>query len=455
LMSNAILNHLKSVKCSELASTDILRIKPTDSLASVVSSLLSRKLVSAPIEDENGDTVGIFDVNELISFLVLTSGVFKRAEAEFTTFYVGSAQDTTSAKAVANSRSSTVVAVMNAAYYSSYLVRIDPNDLVSSKLEHFSEGVHRAPLTDANRKLVGWLAQLDIVGEILKAVRSNDACRQMAQKSLEFYRLGHQPKIFTVTTKHSLGDVVEMFNDYQFAAFPLVDENGRLIGNFSMTNVLVLWTEYYDIGNALANNAHEFLHKTSPLSMNPVTAAYSDTLEDILIRMIDRHVHRLWIVDDKGQPVGIVSMSDVLKLVRKFVESGDATNGNSDVNVTSVASIYAIDGRAVGVQNDKVVMLRDAMNDNRAQITIERVKSNVVLKTYDNKFISVDEHHRVHLTDKMSPHALFTLVQSETGAVAFQDHTGAFLEPRGNDVVSQAHGAQRAFQSQWWRLRKL
>jgi hypothetical protein len=40
-------------------------------------------------------------------------------------------------------------------------------------------------------------------------------------------------------------------------------------------------------------------------------------------------------------------------------------------------------------------------------------------------------------------------------SVAFQDHTGAFLAPRGDDVVSQAHGAPRAFQSQWWKLRKL
>jgi CBS-domain-containing membrane protein len=240
-MTNAILNHLKSVRCSTLASNDVIRIKPTDSLEQVVTSLLANKLVSAPIVDKDDLVVGIFDVNELISFLVLTSGVFKRAEGEFTTYYVGSAFDTTSPKAIVSSRSSTVMAVMDAAYYSSYLVPIDPAEHVSSKLEHFSEGVHRAPLT-VERRLAGWLSQVDIVTEILKAVRCNESCRHMAQKSLEFFGLGKQAKIFTVSSRHSLGDVVEMFNDYQLAAFPVVEENGALGGNFSMTNVLALWT---------------------------------------------------------------------------------------------------------------------------------------------------------------------------------------------------------------------
>jgi CBS domain-containing protein len=101
--------------------------------------------------------------------------------------------------------------------------------------------------------------------------------------------------------------------------------------------------------------------------MQPMTAQYGDSVESAIARMIDKRVHRLWIVDGGNKPVGIVSMSDILKLVRKYNDSSDAstpqryvtalrvhsvlTSCCSDARATLLVSIYAIDGRAVGVSD--------------------------------------------------------------------------------------------------------
>lgn len=57
----------------------------------------------------------------------------------------------------------------------------------------------------------------------------------------------------------------------------------------------------------------------------PVTAQRSETLVTTITRMIDRQVHRLWIVDKNDKPVGVVSMTDMCKVIRDYTEAGSST----------------------------------------------------------------------------------------------------------------------------------
>jgi signal-transduction protein with cAMP-binding, CBS, and nucleotidyltransferase domain len=44
-------------------------------------------------------------------------------------------------------------------------------------------------------------------------------------------------------------------------------------------------------------------------------------LADVINRLIEKQVHRLWIVDDHCKPVGVVSMTDICKLIRDHVDA--------------------------------------------------------------------------------------------------------------------------------------
>ncbi len=39
------------------------------------------------------------------------------------------------------------------------------------------------------------------------------------------------------------------------------------------------------------------------------------TLEQVLQQLVEHHIHRVYVVDDDRKPIGIVSLTDVLKLV--------------------------------------------------------------------------------------------------------------------------------------------
>jgi hypothetical protein len=72
-------------------------------------------------------------------------------------------------------------------------------------------------------------------------------------------------------------------------------------------------------------------------------------------------VHRLYIVDNANNPVGVVTMSDICKLIHDHVEPGAASSVCAVVVRGPVtATLCAFDGSVLGVSDDdKVVLLRD------------------------------------------------------------------------------------------------
>ena len=47
--------------------------------------------------------------------------------------------------------------------------------------------------------------------------------------------------------------------------------------------------------------------------MKPVTCGAEATLEHVINKMRDNRVHRVVVVNDEKKPIGIVSMSDLMK----------------------------------------------------------------------------------------------------------------------------------------------
>jgi hypothetical protein len=64
-------------------------------------------------------------------------------------------------------------------------------------------------------------------------------------------------------------------------------------------------------------------------------------------------VHRFYVVDDKSRPVGVVSLTDVCKLFRDYVETSARVSVRARRDAFQ-ATFRSFDGKALGAHGDKV-----------------------------------------------------------------------------------------------------
>lgn len=113
-------------------------------------------------------------------------------------------------------------------------------------------------------KLVGLLTQADILMELALAMRRDASCVLMGQCTLAQFGIGSVMPV-TVLKSHSVGEAIEHLDYYQFSSLAVVNESGRLVGNFSLTNLLDIWLEKKEtVGATLALSIEEYLSIHSP-----------------------------------------------------------------------------------------------------------------------------------------------------------------------------------------------
>lgn len=126
-----------------------------------------------------------------------------------------------------------------------------------------------------------------------------------------------------------LSSLLEMHRQNVYAA-PVVDDSngGRLVDCLSMTDVGVIFQrKTYSCLHMTVGELAGHVHKRSKLHqvVEQVVASRNDTLGDVLHRILDAHVHRVFIIDDHHVPIGVVSMTDLLQAIARCREQPPPT----------------------------------------------------------------------------------------------------------------------------------
>ena len=139
---------------------------------------------------------------------------------------------------------------------------MDPSDNVAFVLELFAKGYHRVALTTGDSQLVGLTTQVDVVMQTALLMRQESDCKSFGARTLIDF--GERKKALTkVLATQSVGDTVAQLDEAQVSALPIVDGDGKLVGTFSVTNLLALWTDDI-IEQSLSMTVADYLHKHSP-----------------------------------------------------------------------------------------------------------------------------------------------------------------------------------------------
>ncbi|MCC5655584.1 CBS domain-containing protein [Nostoc sp. XA010] len=139
--------------------------------------------------------------------------------------------------------------------------------------------------------------------------------------------MSRDPIVVRVETP--LNEAIQILAERHISGLPVVDDVGKLVGIISETDLM--WQEtgvtppayimFLDSVIYLKNPAtyerdlHKALGQTvgEVMSKNPITISANKTLREAATIMHDRSVHRLPVLDDTDQVIGILTRGDIIR----------------------------------------------------------------------------------------------------------------------------------------------
>ena len=137
----------------------------------------------------------------------------------------------------------------------------------------------------------------------------------------------HDP--ITVKTETPLRDTIKIMAEKGISGLPVVDDTGKLIGIISETDLM--WQQagvtppaYFMIFDSVIylTNPLEYereLHKAlgqtvgEVMSKKPITISPEKPLREAAKILRDKKIHRLPVVNDSEEIIGILSLSDIIR----------------------------------------------------------------------------------------------------------------------------------------------
>jgi len=97
----------------------------------------------------------------------------------------------------------------------------------------------------------------------------------------------------------------------------VVDDRGHLVGNLSVRDLKVMapdgglfWRLYGTAKSFLEKLHAEYAGSGRPATVQ--TCTMNDTLKNVITKLAANRIHRLFVVDEKNMPIGVISLRDVL-----------------------------------------------------------------------------------------------------------------------------------------------
>ncbi|XP_062225435.1 SNF1-related protein kinase regulatory subunit gamma-1-like isoform X1 [Phragmites australis] len=136
-------------------------------------------------------------------------------------------------------------------------------------------------------------------------------------------------KLIKVNEDQPVLKAFQLMREKGVGGLPVMDTSGaKAIGNISIRDVQYLLTAPKIYKEHRTITAKDFLtevrhhlqeqHEASPLLHDVITCKKDDTIKDIILRLDSEKIHRIYVVDDKGNTEGVITLRDIIsKLVHE------------------------------------------------------------------------------------------------------------------------------------------
>ncbi|GMH44300.1 hypothetical protein BSKO_12234 [Bryopsis sp. KO-2023] len=241
------------------------------------------------------------------------------------------------------------------------LLELAGEALLSSAIRAHAHGegvtqvVHRVAIFDSNSHIVNIISQSDIVRYLLE---NEHEIGDIKHQDIAALKLGFKP-VISVPPEMSAIEALKVVDDNHIGAVAVVNSTGKIIGNFSAADMRTITAEHFgslalpvgeflalehgteysgfaisqadpEVENISTSGAQNFArdresrsrpktprHPGAEVGQILVICKPSDTLLEVMHLLVVNKVHRIFIVDEEMEPVGVLTCTDIL---RKLVE---------------------------------------------------------------------------------------------------------------------------------------
>lgn len=139
--------------------------------------------------------------------------------------------------------------------------------------------------------------------------------------------LAASPNLFfkPVVTIGHLSTAYEAFRTmvlHKVSGLAVVDGDGKLKGNISLRDLKAITPDaklFFRLSEKVMDFlANEKLDYPKDSPEGPIAVKANETIENVIKILSDRGIHRVYIVDDNHKPIGVASLTDILREIISF-----------------------------------------------------------------------------------------------------------------------------------------
>uniref|UniRef100_A0A6B2LFH8 CBS domain-containing protein n=1 Tax=Arcella intermedia TaxID=1963864 RepID=A0A6B2LFH8_9EUKA len=186
----------------------------------------------------------------------------------------------------------------------------EPTMTLSQLVEPFSKGLHRVLIPqkdDEGHHAYRILSQSDVVYYIH---RHREQAVELLAKNLT--ELGIKPKsVVSITAETSALEGFKTMTLEKVPAVAVLDANKKLVGNLSASDLRGITTRKL---KKVLSPVMDFLRSIHGFVRDPIAITMNTTLDQAINHFVSAGVHRLWITNDNGEVIGVLSLTDVIKI---------------------------------------------------------------------------------------------------------------------------------------------
>eukprot|EP00741_Cyanophora_paradoxa_P014243 tig00020800_g13738.t1 len=191
----------------------------------------------------------------------------------------------------------------------------EAHDLLADVVRAFATGAHRAMVRygppDADEASVARPTRMVSQTDIARYLIANaNALPEHMDRCTAFEASTKNP--FCIRSRDRAIEGFRVMHDKNIRAVGVIDEDTKkLVANLSASDLRKVDKE--TIGN-LNYPVTFFLNKAWGAIRQPVACGDRTTIREALQIMLQQHLHRIWVVSPTGEPLGVLSLTDVIRV---------------------------------------------------------------------------------------------------------------------------------------------
>ncbi|KAF9326448.1 cell separation during budding [Linnemannia elongata] len=199
---------------------------------------------------------------------------------------------------------------------------------LGSVVHDFGTGIHRVAVMDTKGNMKGILSQSSTLDYLMRHLSEYPQLQPVMQKSLQQCGLSNG-RVLSVNGDEKVLDALISMSTNSVSSLAVLDEQGVLLGNISMTDIKHimknlrtswLWITCFQLvcKIRLSQGVESGEDQYPVLDVNA-----KSTFGYTLSKLQATKAHRMWVVNDSGCAVGVVSLTDVFRVLSRLIDNDD------------------------------------------------------------------------------------------------------------------------------------